>query len=363
MTNFQVMQANIPEGMINFAQLGQGDSSFLAYGAMQGDGYLRRALAQFLSQGYGLPVEPAQLFITTGASQGLDLICTLFTQAGDTVFVEEPSYFLALRIFADHRLKPVGIPTDENGIIIEALEEKLARQQPVFLYTIPTFHNPSAVTLSAERRARLVELSQKYNFFIVADEVYHLLAYTATPPPPLAGHIEGGSVLSLGSFSKILAPGLRLGWIQAGQPWLEKFVGSGLLDSGGGLNPFTSAMVRSALELGLQAEHLELLKKTYRERIEVMSTALQTHLPALASFVKPDGGFFIWLRLPEGVDTAALLSEARQQQVGFEPGVSFSSRDGLRNYARLCFAYYNSAQIAEGIERLAGVIKRAQVKD
>ena len=256
----QTTQVQVSEGMIDFGigqpapallplvamreavadRLNQDDPSLLAYGAMPGDGYFRLALARFLSEQYKLPVEAGQLFITTGASQGLDLICTLFTQSGDTIFVEEPSYFLALSIFADHRLNVVSLPTDEGGLIIEALAEKLAEHRPAFLYTIPTFHNPSTATLSAARRKRLVELSQQHNFLIVADEVYHLLGYTATsPPPPLGSHIEAGTVLSLGSFSKILAPGLRLGWIQTGPALIERLVKSGLLGRGGGLTPFT----------------------------------------------------------------------------------------------------------------------------
>ena len=147
---------------------------------------------------------------------GLDLICTLFSKPGDTIFVEEPSYFLALRIFADHGLNVVSLPMDKQGLVIEAIEEYLDREKPVFLYTIPTFHNPSSVTLAADRRARLNQLSREHNFLIVADEVYQLLNYEGAPPSPLAAYIDGNSVISLGSFSKIMAPGLRLGWIQAG---------------------------------------------------------------------------------------------------------------------------------------------------
>lgn len=376
MSTGQTVQLNIPKGMINFGvgqpapsllplkavqkavahQMGQNNPAPLAYGAEQGNGPFRVSLANFLTGRYGVPVEPDQLFITAGASQGLDFICTLFAQAGDTVFVEEPSYFLALRIFADHRLNVVGIPTDENGLVIEALEEELAHHTPAFLYTVPTFHNPSGITLSAERRERLVQLSRQHNFLIVADEVYHMLAYSRTPPPPLGSYVRAGTVLSLGSFSKIMAPGLRLGWIQTGPALLERMLGAGLLDSGGGLNPFTSAMIGSAIELGLQAEHLDYLKSTYRHRAAVLSGALHKHLGPVASFTQPEGGFFIWLRLPEQVDTQALLPEAKKRNVGFEPGTNFSSRRALQNYARFCFAYYDPPQLEEGVERLAQVV-------
>lgn len=378
MSTVQTTQLNIPPGMINFG-VGQPDPSLLplvplqkaaehrfsqnnplilAYGVEQGNGLFRIALAEFLSRSYSTPVGANELFVTNGNSQGLDFVCTLFSRPGDTIFVEEPTYFLALRIFADHGLNVIGLPTDEEGLVIEAVEENLAEHRPVFLYTIPSFHNPSAVTLSQARRERLVSLSEEYNFLLVADEVYHLLAYTATPPAPLGSYIAAETVLSLGSFSKILAPGLRLGWIQTGPALIERLVHNGLLDSGGGLNPFTSAIVRSALELGIQAEHLAQLKTIYRRRIVTMCRALRQQLPASVTFTEPDGGFFVWLCLPEDIDAGALVDDARRHNVGFEPGLSFSSRRQLRNYARLSFAYYDTAAIEEGVERLAQVINR-----
>jgi DNA-binding transcriptional MocR family regulator len=370
------MQVNVPAGLIDFGigqpspsllplelirqavahRLSQDDPYFLAYGVEQGDGYLRLALAQFLSEGYGIPVEAEQLFITASASQGLDLICTMLTQAGDTIFVEEPSYFLALRIFTDHRLNVVSLPVDESGLNLEALEEALTRYRPVFLYTIPTFHNPSSATLSVERRQRLAQLSQDHNFTIVADEVYQLLNYTQSPPRPLASYAETGTILSLGSFSKILAPGLRLGWIQARPDQVERFVLSGVVDSGGGLNPLPSAMVRSMLELGLHYQQLNHLKAVYGERSARLSAALREYLP-LASFTEPGGGFFTWLRFPEEIDMVTLLHQAQQRHVSYQPGLKFSSQQGLRNYARLSFAYYEAEDLEEGVRRLAQIIK------
>lgn len=371
----QITQLNLPAGLIDLGvgqpdiallpldllkkaaehRLNQGDPSPLQYGTEQGNGYFRRALARFLSPGYGMSVDPDQLFITAGATYGLDLICTYFSKPGDTIFVEEPTYFLALHIFADRRLNVVGIPIDEKGMIIEALEEKLAQHQPAFVYTIPTFHNPAAVTLSASRREKLVRLSEKHNFLIVADEVYQLLAYTATPPAPMISFDQAGTVLSLGSFSKILAPGLRLGWIQAGDDFLRRLTGSGLLLSGGGLNPFTASVVQSALELGLQDEHLSHLKKIYRQRSAAFSAALHEHLPPSVSFVEPRGGFFVWLQLPEDVDIGVLRKKARQQDVNFQPGVNFSTNRGLQNFMRLCFVYYDSDDLRKGVQRLAKI--------
>ena len=330
----------------------------LAYGAEQGNWYFHDVLAGFLSEKYQLSVNPDHLFTTTGISQGLDFICSLFTRPGDTVFVEKPTYSLALGIFADHRLNVVGLPMDEDGVIIEAIEEELAHQTPVFLYTIPTFHNPTGCTLSATRRKKMVELSQEYNFLIAADEVYQLLAYKGTPPLSMAKYTETATVLSLGSFSKILAPGLRLGWIQTHPDLMKKLTTNGMVYSGGGLNPFTSAIVQSAIELGLQEKQLSHLKEVYQQRKDALNTSLRKNLPDSVSFIEPDGGFFTWLQLPQRVDAEKLLPEAHKHDVSFAPGSFFSPIRDLKNYMRLSFAYYEEPELVEGAKRLAAVINR-----
>ncbi len=337
-------------------QLAQNDPSFLQYGIEQGDGFFRLALAGFLTWGYGLPVAADELFITAGASQGLDLLATLLARSGDTVFVEEPSYFLALRILADHRLNVVGVPTDEQGLDVDALGEELKRRRPAFLYTIPTFQNPTTATLPASRRERLAELSRAYDFPVVADEVYHFLNFGPPPPPPLAAYIERGNIISLGSFSKILAPGLRLGWIQAARPLIARLTTSGLLDSGGGLNPFASALVRPALEGNGQQDYLKRLRVIYSTRASAMNAALKRELGGRVQFDEPQGGFFFWLKLPERMDAARWLPLAARHKVGYRPGVKFSSRNGLHNYLRLSFTFYDVPQLEEGIARLGRVL-------
>ena len=328
----------------------------LAYGAEQGDFQFRTALSRFLTEIYGVPVDPAHLLVTSGASQAIDLICTLFSQAGDAIFVEEPTYFLARKIFADHRLKPVALPMDADGLVVDAVEEELKRSRPAFLYTIPTYHNPTSICLSAGRRGQLEELSRRHDLLVVADEVYHPLAYTAVPPPPLASRCLSARIISLGSFSKILAPGLRLGWLQAAPETIARIVQCGLLDSGGGVNPFTSGVVRSALELGLVKENLSLLQGTYSSRMQAMCAALRRRLPESVQFSDPTGGFFIWLALAEGMDAASLLAKAIERNVEFMPGIKFSSRASLKNFLRLSFAYYDTPDLLEGVERLAAVI-------
>jgi 2-aminoadipate transaminase len=372
----KITQISVPKGWIDFGigqpqidilpieymakaaahQFGKKDRNMLQYGIQQGNGDFRISLAKFLETQYNAAVDPDHLFITAGISQALDQICTLHTQPGDTVIVEEPSYFLALRIFADYELNIVGTPIDENGLIIEALEQKLVRHKPVLIYTIPTFHNPAGVTLSAKRRKKLAGLSREYDFFIVADEVYQMLAYTSTPPQPMTYYDTSERVFSLGSFSKILAPGLRLGWIQAKPSLLEPFVTCGYLDSGGGLNPFVSSIVNSFIELDLQKDYLNLLKKKYQDRMLTLSEALRQYIPAL-TFTDPDGGYFIWSCLPEGTDTEALLSQAHEHQVGFQTGIKFSSSKSLCNYLRFCFAFYGKKDLLEGVKRLSQIIR------
>jgi 2-aminoadipate transaminase len=366
----QTSQVNIPPGVIDLGlgdpqfsllpldllrraaeeRLAQRDPSFLQYGAEQGDGNFRLALADFLSQKYGISVASASLFITNGASGGLDLLCNLFTNPGDTIFVEEPSYFLALRIFEDHGLQIVPIQTDEQGLIIEALQEKLVEVRPKFIYVIPTFQNPSGHTLPRERREQLVALSQEYGFFILADEVYQFLSYTQTPPQPFAAYTHVENVVSLNSFSKILAPGLRLGWIQAHSKTIQRLVGCGLLDSGGGMNPFTSAIVRGVIEGGGLERNISKLIDVYSARVAVMDAALKNNIPQ-AQYACPHGGFFFWVRLP-GVDTLALPCEAEAFKVNFRPGVRFSSRGGMREYLRLGISFYDSGEIEQGVWRL-----------
>ncbi len=328
-----------------------GDLRPLQYGSEQGNGYFREALADFLSTEYGASVDPDLLFVTAGASSALDLICTLYTHPGDTIFVEEPTYFLALRIFTDHGLRTVPIPIDDGGLRLDVLEEKLTEHDLKFVYTIPTFQNPCGRTLSLARRERLVELAQRYNFLVVADEVYHFLSYTQAPPPPFAVFTDDvEQIISVSSFSKILAPGLRLGWIQTHKAVIRRLVGSGLLDSGGGMNPLMSALGLGLIETGGLEQNIHRLRTEYALRLNTMDAALSQYLPG-AAYTAPQGGFFFWVRFP-GMDAAVLRPKAREFNVDFRQGVLFSSRKALDDYFRLAFCYYGPQDIEEGIKRL-----------
>ncbi len=330
------------------------------YGERQGDRRFREALADFLSRHYGQPARPDSLLITSGNSQALALVCTQLTRPGDTVFVEEPSYFLAFNILRDQGLKLVGIPTDPNGMVIKQLEAALQDHKPSLIYTIPSYHNPTGFSLSAERRQRLVELSLEHEFVIAADEVYQLLHYF--DPPPIAfgslAELQGdeGSIVSMGSFSKILAPGLRLGWIQSSANLIKRLMASGVVSSGGSLSHFSSQVGRHAIDLGLQDQHLQHLRSTYRARLEAMDHALTRHLSDVARWHKPQGGYFFWLEMPAGFDAVAMRQKAPSFKTGFQAGTVFSSQGNFDNCIRLSFAHYNEEQIAEGIARIAALI-------
>ena len=373
----ETTQANVPADTINFGvgqpsfdilptemlhkaaehRLSQRDPAYLNYGFEQGDGYLRGELASFLTAEYGFAVTAAQLLLTVGASQAIDLICNNFTRPGDVIFVEEPTFFLILGLFRDHGLNIVSIPLDEEGIDLAVLEEKLGQCQPKFLYTIPTFQNPTSRVLPLERRRKMVELSEKHDFLIIADEVYQLLNYTIIPPASFAAFSDSEQVLSVGSFSKILAPGLRLGWIHTSPKLMQRILQKGLLASGGGFNHFTSGIVRSVMELGWQADYLAQLKAVYRRRIAVLDAALREQLPKEVVFAKPDGGYFFWLRLPEGMEGVRLRQTAVSHKVGFQPGINFSSRGALDNYIRLSFAFYDEPKLIDGVGRLAAAMQ------
>jgi len=376
----------------------------LQYGNERGHPGLRRALAAFLAPSYGAPLDPDGLFICHGASGALDLLCTLYTRPGDVVLVEEPSYFLALRIFTDHGLHIVPMPLDAHGLDVDAVEAYLRRPAPshagrvAMLYTIPTHQNPSGRTLPAARRRRLAQLSAEFGFMLAADEVYHLLSYngdagsavgpgvavaaggiTASSPtaaggprgdeddapllgpqvdglpaPAFSAYAQYETVVSIGSFSKILAPGVRTGWVAAHPQVIARLAGCGLIDSGGGLVPFMAALLCELLESGALAHNVRALRRAYRSRRDALHAALQQHAPWF-EYDLPRGGFFIWPRLA-GVDSAALRPPAQAAGVDFRPGARFSPRGHLQDCLRLCFAFYDEARLSEAARRLGAVI-------
>ncbi len=324
----------------------------LNYGVLQGDERFLDSLAVFLTEGYGAEASSDELFVTAGSSQGLDLASLVFSKPGDTVFVEEPSYFLAFQIFRDHGLNIVGIPVDEDGLCIDAMRRELESHRPAFLYTISSYHNPGGQCTSEARRRQIVDLATQHGFLIVADEVYQLLHYYNIPPPAYGTMTASGKVVSLGSFSKILAPGMRLGWIQTSDDLRKRLMAGGFINSGGSINHISSHIVRQAIDNGSLASHIENLRSVYRGRLEAMDAALREHFSGIANWTRPDGGYFFWVKFDDSVDTSPLRDKARVLETGFQGGATFSTNGKLHNCLRLCFAHYNEADIRKGIARM-----------
>jgi len=342
----------------------QKDPMLLQYGYISGYKEFRASLSKFLSFNYEQPVDPGTLFSTNGISGALHLLTSCYAEKGDTVFTETPSYFLALSIFRDAGLNIVQIDQDEDGMIVDQVAAKIAEGiVPKFIYTVPVFSNPSAKTLSHERRQQLADLAAKHDFMIFADEVYHMLGFpgAAKPPKPLVYYDTADKILSMGSFAKICAPSLRLGWLQASSSeskQLKYLFERGLLDSGGGMNPLNAGIIEVMIELGTLQSNMEKNQKALGDRAGVLVNAInQAGLKELGcSFQVPQGGYFIWLTLPEGVDSRELLALALEKyKVAFLPGAAAGPK--FTNTLRLSFSYYSAEDVAVGAKRVAEVIK------
>ena len=331
------------------------DNACLNYGPARGNGYLRLALAEFLAPRYRCRVNAENLMISAGCTQALSMIAGTLAAPGDTVLVEDPTYFLAHRVFGDRGLGIAGVPIGPRGLEPDALEKAIKEHHPKLLYLIPAHQNPSGITLAEEYRRPIVELCERYGVTIVADEVYQLLTYRGTPPPPLASFVDSEAVISVGTFSKILAPGLRLGWIQASESILARLTSLGVFASGGGLNHFTGCLVNEVLRSGDQATYLDGLLETFRARVDLMDRLLAETLGDRVEYAKPEGGYFFWLRLRDG-DAEELLPRARALGVGYRSGPLFSTCGGFRDSLRLSFAFYGDEDIKQGVHRLAKAI-------
>jgi DNA-binding transcriptional MocR family regulator len=331
------------------------DPAILQYGPEPGSGPFREVLAAFLSRATQREVRADRLFVTAGTSAGLDLILSRFVREGDAVLVEDPSYFLGLEILRARRVRLVPVPVDEDGIDVSAVEALAKQHRPKLLYTIPIHHNPTSVTLSAARRTELVSIAEAHGFVIAADEVYQLLTYEGAPLPSMAS-FGSDRVLALGSFSKIAAPGLRLGWIESDHS--ARLAECGVHQSGGGANPFAAAVVESAIELGILDDLASRLGGVYARRARILTSALRELCPSLR-FTDPRGGFFVWAETPAGVIVDRLHALAKEEKTGFLPGARASISGGSDRFLRLAFTYFDEAELRIGAERLARALQKA----
>lgn len=334
----------------------------LQYGPEQGYGPLIDYLREKLAREEGLRLERPQVMLTGGSAQALDHLCTLFTRPGDLVLVEAPTYHETLQLFRDHGLNPLQVATDKGGLVVDALADRLAAlahrgERARLLYIIPNFQNPTGLTLAADRRPAVLDLAGRYNLLVVEDDVYRDLAYEGQVPPSLFALDGGQRVLRIGSFSKILAPGLRLGWLLGPPGWIERFITGGLRCMGGGANPLVANILAEYCQEGLLEAHLEHLRQLYRERRDMALAALATHMPAGVGWTRPGGGFFIWLTLPQPLRAAAVAKQAREQKLLIPVGDPFFAERPTGQHLRLAFSYGAPDKIWAGVEVLGQVMR------
>jgi 2-aminoadipate transaminase len=334
----------------------------LQYGPTEGYAPLREWLAaRMASQAMPLPFE--QLILTSGSQQALDLLGKLLIDDGAPVLVEEPTYLGALQAWRPYRPRFVGLPMDEQGLRTDVLAQMLDEGlRPRFLYSVSSFQNPTGVTLSRQRREELIALAARYRLPIVEDDPYGELRYSGEGLPTLAAldiaaHGTLRHVVYLSTFSKTLAPGLRVGWALLPATLVPRFV-----QAKQGIDLHTSSLSQAvayeASRDGLLDRHTPIIIATYRERRDVMLASLAAAMPEGVRWTRPEGGMFLWLSLPDAYDSVVLLEQAIEQQVAFVPGSSFFANGGGANTARLNFSYPSPERIREGIGRLGAALQR-----
>ncbi len=331
----------------------------LQYGSAQGDPVLREQICEVMGL-EGIDAAADDVIVTVGSQQALDLVTRVFVDPGDVVLCEAPTYVTAINTFAAFQADIRHVGMDEDGVIPEALEETLVRlaaegRRVKFFYTVPNFQNPAGVTLSAERRSRVQEICARHGLLVLEDNPYGLLRYEGEPIPALRADAPD-NVIYLGSFSKTLSPGFRIGWALAPSSVRAKLVlaaESAMLSH----STFNQMVVGRYLSTHPWREQIKDFNEMYRERRDTMLTALDSLMPAGSTWTRPQGGFFVWATLPEGLDTKAMLPRAVNERVAYVPGTGFYASDEGRRSMRLSFCYPAPEQIREGIRRLVGVIK------
>ncbi len=347
--------------------LTQQAASALQYGATEGYEPLRELIASNMAR-YGIKAKIENVLITSGSQQALDLIGKLFINAGDRVLVEAPTYLGALQAFNVYGAEYVSVPVDDNGLRTDLVERPL-RSGPKFMYILPNFQNPAGTTLSEGRRHQLVLLADRYGIPIVEDDPYGQLRYEGEHLSPLVvldrenlrrdNGYSIGNVIYLSTFSKTLAPGLRLGWIVAPPEIIGKLA---QLKQGADLHTstFTQFVAYEVACDGFLDKHVKLIRQVYRERRDEMLQALREFFPPTVTWTHPQGGLFLWVTLPEGLDMQAIFKSAIEHDVAFVPGNSFYANDSHEGSRHMRLNFSNAApeQIREGIGRLATAVKR-----
>jgi 2-aminoadipate transaminase len=331
----------------------------LQYGPTEGFAAAARCIAEVMAA-EGMSVDEDELLVTTGGQQVIDLVCKTLIDPGDVIVAEAPTYPGAVPTFCSYEADVVQIALDEDGMRIDELEETLDRleregRRPKFIYTVPTFQNPGGVTMSLPRRQRLVRIAHERELLVLEDNPYGLLRYEGEALPPLYALDGGAFVIYLGTFSKILSPGIRLGWAAAPRPVLQKMnLGKQAADLCS--SSMTQLFVTTYFEQGGWRAYVESLLDLYRSRRDAMLDALAEHFPREAAWTRPQGGLFIWATLPDYIDTTDLLARALRENVAFVPGRAayLDGRGG--SSMRLNFSGVDEHQIREGVRRIGKVV-------
>jgi len=341
-------------------------SQALQYSTTEGYYPLRELIARNSSR-YGIYVDTDNIQITSGSQQALDLLGKLFINQGDRILVEAPTYLGALQAWNAYGPEYISVPADENGMQTDALESAL-RTGPKFIYVLPNFQNPTGVTLSLDRRLKLIELADAYGVPIIEDDPYGQLRYEGEHLPPVVvlddqfqkngSSAYHGNVIYLSTFSKTLAPGIRLAWIVAPKEVIAKVVQA---KQGADLHTstFNQMVAYEVARTGFLDEHVRVIRKTYRERRDVMLASMEEYFPKGVTWTRPKGGMFLWVTLPEGIDATELFDKAVSLKVAYVPGAPFFPNGGGENTIRLNFSNASPEMIQEGILRLGKVFKEA----
>jgi len=332
----------------------------LQYGSGQGEAMIREQICEVMAE-EGIKAHPDDVTVTVGSTQGLDLLTRIFCDPGDVILTEAPSYVGALSTFSSYQTQVVQVEMDDEGLVPERLREAIltltAQGRKVkFLYTIPNYNNPSGISQTLERRKQIIEVARETGLLILEDNPYGLLDLEGGRQPAMRS-MEADQVIYLGSFSKTFSPGIRVGWVLAPHAVREKLV---LAQESATLSPptFSQYVVSTYLKVHDWRQQITVFRDMYRERRDAMLAALPEHMPAGTTWTHPLGGFFVWLTLPEGIDSQAMLPRAVTNRVAYTPGTAFYA-DGLgaRNI-RLSFCYPTPDNIREGVRRLGEVLNR-----
>jgi 2-aminoadipate transaminase len=331
----------------------------LQYGPTEGLEETKRCIAEVMGA-EDMHADPEDVVVTTGGQQVIDLVTKTLIDPGDVVIAEGPTYPGAVPVFSSYQADVVQIDMDSDGMRVDLLEEALERldregRTPKFIYTVPSFQNPAGVTMSLPRRRRLVEVAHERELLVLEDNPYGLLRYEGAPNAPLFGLDGGVYVMYLGTFSKILSPGIRLGWVVAPPPVLEK-INLGKQSADLCTSTLSQLMVQAYFERGRWRDYVDSLTTVYRARRDTMLDALADHFPRQAEWTRPAGGLFIWATLPDFIDTTDLLARALRDNVAFVPGEAAFLDGRGRSSMRLNFSGCDEESIREGVRRIGEVV-------